>query len=97
MIFFLFLLGEKVLTSTHNLYFVAKIRKICIPLHTPVLLHKSGVQGEYTLHGHVFVMDYVNVCTISSNFAVIFIFALELALRPLSIQSVHEKTNNLGL
>ena len=23
----------------------AKIRKICIPLHTPVLLYKSGVQG----------------------------------------------------
>ena len=42
--------------STHNLCFGAKIRKIGIPLHTPVLLYKSGVQGGYTLHGHVFVM-----------------------------------------
>ena len=33
------------LTSTHNLCFGAKIRKICITLHTPVLLYKSGVQG----------------------------------------------------
>ena len=36
---------EAVLTSTHNLCFGAKIRKICIPLYTPVLLYKSGVQG----------------------------------------------------
>ena len=35
--------AEAVLTSTHNLCFGAKIRKIGIPLHTPVLLHKSGV------------------------------------------------------
>ena len=33
------------LTSTHNLCFGAKIRKIGIPLRTPVLLYKSGVQG----------------------------------------------------
>ena len=37
--------GEAVLTSTHNLCFGAKIRKIGIPLHTPVLLYKRGVQG----------------------------------------------------
>ena len=37
--------GEAVLTSTHNLCFGAKIRKIGIPLQTPVLLYKSGVQG----------------------------------------------------
>ena len=36
---------EAVLTSTHNLCFGAKIRKIDLPLHTPVLLYKSGVQG----------------------------------------------------
>ena len=36
--------GEAVLTSTHNLCFVAKLRKIGIPLHTPVLQYKSGVQ-----------------------------------------------------
>ena len=31
------------LTSTHNLCFGAKIRKIGIPLYTPFLLYKSGV------------------------------------------------------
>ena len=35
----------RVLTSTHNLCFGAKIRKIGIPLRIPVLLYKSGVQG----------------------------------------------------
>ena len=35
---------EAVLMSTHNRCFGAKIRKIGIPLHTPFLLHKSGVQ-----------------------------------------------------
>ena len=44
-------LDEGVLTSTHNLCFEAKIRNIGIPLHTPVLLHKSGVQGG-SCHGH---------------------------------------------
>ena len=39
------LLNEAVLMSTHNLCFGAKIRKIGIPLHTPVLLYKSGVKG----------------------------------------------------
>ena len=33
--------------STHNLCFGAKIRKIGIPLHTPVLLYKSGIQGVF--------------------------------------------------
>ena len=33
------------LTSTHNQCFGAKIRKIGIPLHTPVLLYKSWVWG----------------------------------------------------
>ena len=31
--------------STHSLCFGAKIRNIGIPLHTPVLLYKSGVYG----------------------------------------------------
>ena len=35
--------GSAVLTSTHNLCFRAKIRKIGRPLRTPVLLYKSGV------------------------------------------------------
>ena len=45
-----------ILTSTHNLCFRAKLRNLGIPLHIPVLLYKSGVQGGYTLHGHYFVM-----------------------------------------
>ena len=36
-------LGEAVRTSSHNLCFGAKIRKIGIPLHTPVLLYKNGI------------------------------------------------------
>ena len=51
MLFFLFLLktiGEVVLTSTHNLCFGAKIRKIGIPLHTPALLYiKVGYKGVF--------------------------------------------------
>ena len=35
--------GSKLLMSTHNLCFGAKIRKIGIPLQTPVVLYKSGV------------------------------------------------------
>ena len=35
-------LAEAVLTSTHNLCFGAKIRKIGIALHNPVLLYKMG-------------------------------------------------------
>ena len=38
-------IGEAVLTSTNNLCFGTKIRKKGIPLHTPVLLYKSGVEG----------------------------------------------------
>ena len=34
---------EAVLTSTHNLCFGSKIRKIGISLHNPFLLHISGV------------------------------------------------------
>ena len=33
------------LEPPHNLCFGAKIRKIGIPLHTPVLLYKSGGLG----------------------------------------------------
>ena len=35
-------LTEAVLTSTYNRCFGAEIRKIGIPLHTSVLLYKSG-------------------------------------------------------
>ena len=40
-------LAEAVLSSTHNLCFGAKIRKIGIPLHNPVLLYKMGYKGVY--------------------------------------------------
>ena len=47
----------------HNLSFGAKIRKIDIPLHTPVLLYKSGVYGGihctdmlYILHSQVLLI-----------------------------------------
>ena len=39
--------GEVILSSSHNLCFGAKIRKIGIPLHAPVLLYKSGVQEVF--------------------------------------------------
>ena len=42
--------------STCNLYFGAKIRKIGLPPHTPVLLYKCAVQGGIHYNGHVFVM-----------------------------------------
>ena len=35
--------NKAVLTSTHNLCFGAKIRKIGIPLQTPFFLYESGV------------------------------------------------------
>ena len=44
LIFFFFFFCSKHRLGTHNLCFGAKIRKIGIPLHTPVLLYKSGVQ-----------------------------------------------------
>ena len=38
-------LAEAVLAGARGLCFGAKIRKLGIPLRTPVLLHKGGVQG----------------------------------------------------
>ena len=46
-------LVKAVLTSTHNLCFGAKIRKIDIPLHT------LNIRG-YTFHGNVFLMVIYN-------------------------------------
>ena len=43
-------LAEVVLMSTHNLCFGAKIRKIGIPLHTPVLLYKSEPEVQGDIH-----------------------------------------------
>ena len=42
-------LTEAVLTSTHNVCFGSKIRKLGIPLQTPVFLHyiKVGFTGLY--------------------------------------------------
>ena len=41
------LIAEVVLTSIHNLCFGSKIRKVGIPLFTPVLLYRSGVYGVF--------------------------------------------------
>ena len=43
------MLGEAVLTSTHNEYFGSKIRKIGIPLQTPVFCFcvNVGLTGVY--------------------------------------------------
>ena len=53
------------LTSTHNLCFGAKIRKIGISLHTLVLLYKSRVQGVYIARtgfpGESFFFLHVNM------------------------------------
>ena len=42
--------GAAVLTNTHDLCFGAKIRKLGIPLYTPVLLLEKRDPSEYTLH-----------------------------------------------
>ena len=42
------LLAEAVLMSTLSLCFVSKKGKICIPLYTPVLLHKVWFKGIFT-------------------------------------------------
>ena len=49
-------LAEAVLTSTHNLCFGSKIRKIVIPLQSPVFLFKDGGLKGYILQGYVFLM-----------------------------------------
>ena len=49
-------LAKAVLTSTHNLCFGAKIRKIGIPLYIPVLLYRSGVEGGIHYTDTFFVM-----------------------------------------
>ena len=54
LIFYLFLhknrlwvLGEAVLTSKHTLCFGAKLRKVGIPLYTPVFFIKVGFRGVF--------------------------------------------------
>ena len=49
-------------TSTHNLCFGAKIRKIGIPLCTPVLLYKGGLKGLYI--SRTFFPDVYSNCSI---------------------------------
>ena len=56
-------LAEAVLTSTHNLCFGAKIRKIRIPLQTPVLLYiymSGGPSILHVYHFSVFLRFYFN-------------------------------------
>ena len=58
--------------STHNLCFGAKIRKIGIPLHTPVLLYKVGFKG----YSHVFLMYFCSVQT-RVDHVVLLVYVLE--------------------
>ena len=51
---------------THNLCCGAKIRKIGIPLHTPVLLYKSGVQGGVYIARTCFPDDQTEAHSIHS-------------------------------
>ena len=41
----MFLIFAQNITSTHNVCFGSKIRKIGIPLQTPVFLYNSGTEG----------------------------------------------------
>ena len=60
-------LGEAVLTSTHNLCFGGKIRKIGIPYNPHFFYIKAGLRG-HTLHGHVFMMScFVFLCYLTSG------------------------------
>ena len=63
-----YFLVEAVLTCTHNICFGAKIRKIGIPLHTPVLLYISEVQKVYIIRTclrdaclHIHTVQYLNI------------------------------------
>ena len=47
-------LGEAVLTSTHNLCFRSKIRKLGLFLQTPSFLYKRGVSGGIHFTGKFF-------------------------------------------
>ena len=47
--------------------FWSRITKIGIPLHTPVLSYKSGVQWGYIFHGHVFLINDVLFIKASSH------------------------------
>ena len=53
---------EAVLTSIHNLSFCVKIRKVSIPLHTPVLLCNSGVQDG------IHFMDMFSSCSMIASY-----------------------------
>ena len=62
---------EAVPTSTHNLHvcFGAKIRKIGIPLRTPVLLYESGYKGVFITR-----TCFPDVAFFFPNYPSIFIF-----------------------
>ena len=57
--------------GTHNLCFEAKIRKIGIPMHTPVFLYNSGYKGVYiarTCFPDVSVRPASVLCSILCNY-----------------------------
>ena len=47
--------------STQNLCLRAKIRKKCIPLYTPSFTIYKWDVGGYKSHGHVIMMNEVNI------------------------------------
>ena len=50
-------LCEAVLTSTHNVCFESEIRKLGVPLQTPVFLYKSGVKVLVSLIYYSFELE----------------------------------------
>ena len=57
-----FCLSEAVLTSTNNLRFEAKIRKVMYTPVNPIFLYKKwGVRGS-SFHGHVCMMVLFETC-----------------------------------
>ena len=77
-------LDEAVLRDTNNLCFGAKIRKIGIPLHTPVLLYKVGFMWVYISR----------VCFPDDEYFMIVWMTNRIILRPVSpLKRLHNQTN----
>ena len=66
--------------STHNLCFRAKIRKIGIPLHTPVLLYESGVLGGIHYRDKFFKMKKGNISSVVCTVTLVFLILVSYEL-----------------
>ena len=78
--------NEAVLTNTHNLCFGAKIRKIDIPLHTPVCFIKVGFKGVYIVR-----TCFYDVLTFQ------WIFSYGIRLHPMAQEVLQEWYDILGM